>query len=124
VKTQAATGARSGDHTHAPSAKTLTWDQGSEMAEHALIAEHFSAGVFVCGPASPWQRSTDENTAPAALPEGTELSVHTSDDLRRVEARLNNRPRKTLGWATRDLRRTRGKVGDVSVATVVKFAER
>jgi IS30 family transposase len=82
---------------------TLTWDQGGEMARHAEIAALLTGGVFFADPASPWQRGTNENTNGLLrqyFPKGTDLSIHTADDLRAVEERLNNRPRKTLGWAT------------------------
>lgn len=82
---------------------TLTWDQGSEMACHDRLAPLFRYGVFVAHRGSPWQRGTNENTNGLLrqyLPKGSDLSVHTSDDLRAIEDRLNNRPRKTLGWQT------------------------
>lgn len=82
---------------------TLTWDQGSEMACHDQLARLFRDGVFVAHPGSPWQRGTNENTNGLLrqyLPKGSDLSVHTPDDLRAIENRLNNRPRKTLGWRT------------------------
>jgi transposase, IS30 family len=82
---------------------TLTWDQGSEMACHDQIAPLLREGVFFAHPASPWQRGTSENTNGLLrqyFPKRTDLSVHTPGDLRAVEDRLNNRPRKTLGWRT------------------------
>ena len=82
---------------------TLTWDQGSEMALHDQIASLLAEGVFFAHPASPWQRGTNENTNGLLrqyLPKGSNLSVHTADELRAIEHRLNNRPRKTLGWYT------------------------
>ena len=82
---------------------TLTWDQGSEMALHDQIAPLLREGVFFAHPASPWQRGTNENTNGLLrqyFPKRTDLSVHTAADLRAVEDRLNNRPRKTLGWRT------------------------
>ncbi|MFF7183221.1 IS30 family transposase [Streptomyces sp. NPDC008121] len=83
--------------------QTLTWDQGSEMARHHGLAPHFTDGVFFAHPGSPWQRSTNENTNGLIrqyLPKRTNLSLHTPEDLRMIEDRLNNRPRKTLGWQT------------------------
>jgi transposase, IS30 family len=82
---------------------TLTWDQGSEMACHDQIASLLRDGVFFAHPASPWQRGTNENTNGLLrqyFPKRTDLSIHTAADLRAVEDRLNNRPRKTLGWRT------------------------
>ena len=82
---------------------TLTWDQGSEMAHHAEIAQLLDGGVYFADPASPWQRGTNENTNGLLrqyFPKGTDLSVHPEERLRAVEERLNHRPRKILGWAT------------------------
>lgn len=82
---------------------TLTWDQGCEMAFHDQVAPLLSEGVFFAYPASPWQRGTNENTNGLLrqyFPKRTDLSIHTAADLRAVEERLNNRPRKTLGWRT------------------------
>jgi IS30 family transposase len=83
--------------------RTLTWDQGSELAYHQHIAEHLAQGVFFAYPASPWLRGTNENTNGLVrqyFPKGTDLSIHGPEELRRVQDRLNNRPRKTLGWRT------------------------
>jgi IS30 family transposase len=80
---------------------TLTWDQGSEMADHDRIAVHFAEGVYFAHPASPWQRGTNENTNGLLrqyFPKRTDLSVHTLADLFAVEERLNHRRRKVLGW--------------------------
>jgi IS30 family transposase len=82
--------------------RTLTWDQGSEMAHHNLIAPRFTDGVFFADPASPWQRGTNENTNGLLrqyFPKGSDLSQHTSTELLAVQTRLNNRPRKILNWA-------------------------
>lgn len=82
---------------------TLTWDQGSEMACHDQLAGHFRDGIFFAHPASPWLRGTNENTNGLLrqyFPKRTNLSVHGPEDLRAVEDRLNNRPRKILGWKT------------------------
>jgi transposase, IS30 family len=82
---------------------TLTWDQGSEMALHELLAPLVRDGVFFAHPASPWQRGTNENTNGLLrqyLPKGSDLSVHSAADLKAIEDRLNNRPRKTLSWRT------------------------
>jgi len=82
---------------------TLTWDQGSELAHHKEIGEHLGQGVFFAYPASPWLRGTNENTNGLLrqyFPKGSDLSVHSGEELQRVQARLNHRPRKTLGWRT------------------------
>ncbi len=82
---------------------TLTWDQGSELALHEHIGKHLQQGVFFAYPASPWLRGTNENTNGLLrqyFPKGSDLSVHSVEELRRVQDRLNNRPRKTLGWRT------------------------
>jgi IS30 family transposase len=78
---------------------TLTWDQGSEMAAHEQIAGLLTHGVFFAHPGKPWQRGTNENTNGLPrqyFPKGTDLPVHSDDDLRAVENRLNHRPRKCL----------------------------
>ena len=82
--------------------RTLTWDQGSEMARHTEIAETLATtGIYFCDPHSPWQRPTNENTnglLRAYFPKSTDLSVHTDADVALVQAELNQRPRKVLGW--------------------------
>jgi IS30 family transposase len=83
--------------------RTLTWDQGSEMARHDRLADHFAEGIYFAHPASPWLRATNENTnGPLRqyFPKGTDLRTYTLDDLRHAEDRLNHRPRKILGWRT------------------------
>jgi IS30 family transposase len=83
--------------------RTLTWDQGSEMALHDQIAARFAEGVFFAHPGSPWMRPTNENTNGLLrqyFPKGSNLGIHRPETLREVEARLNGRPRKVLGWAT------------------------
>jgi IS30 family transposase len=83
--------------------KSLTWDQGSEMSHHHTVAEAVGMPVYFCDPGSPWQRPSNENTNGLLrdyFPKGTNLRVHTLDDLRRVSDELNRRPRKTLGWKT------------------------
>lgn len=82
---------------------TLTWEQGSEMAGHDQIAALFDEGVFFAHAGKPWQRPTNENSNGLLrqyFPKGSDLRTHTADDLRRVEERINSRPRKTLQWAT------------------------
>lgn len=84
--------------------RTLTWDQGQEMANHAAIAKAAQLRIYFCDPHSPWQRATNENTNNGLLrqhfPKSTDLSGYHRDYLEFVAARLNNRPRKRLGWRT------------------------
>ena len=83
--------------------RSLTWDQGIEMAQHVQLRLDTGLAIYFCDPRSPWQRATNENTNGLLrqyFPRGTNLARHSADELAAVAATLNGRPRKTLGWRT------------------------
>ncbi|MEX2515636.1 MAG: IS30 family transposase [Gammaproteobacteria bacterium] len=83
--------------------KSLTWDQGAELAQHAQLRLESGLAIYFCDPRSPWQRGSNENTNGLLrqyFPKGTDISRYSERELDAVAATLNSRPRKTLGWKT------------------------
>jgi len=100
--------------------RSLTWDRGTEMAQHVEITLATDMAIYFCDPHSPWQRGSNENTNGLLrqyFPKGTNLNTHNVEHLTTVAAELNSRPRKTLGWLTPAQSYNRVLCGQSPVAT-------
>jgi len=88
--------------------RTLTWDQGKEMARHRAIAGAVDGlQIYFCDAHSPWQRPSNENANGLLrdyLPKGTNLAIHSADDLAEIQEQLNERPRRSLSWESPEQR--------------------
>ena len=83
--------------------RSITWDQGAEMAQHEALKTDTGIQIYFCDPQSPWQRGSNENTNGLLrqyFPDGTDLALYSQAELNRVAKQLNQRPRKTLGFET------------------------
>jgi IS30 family transposase len=83
--------------------KSMTYNSGSKMTCHPELARHLKIDIWFCDPHAPWQRGSNENTNGLLrqfMPKGSDLSYASQTWLNDVAARMNNRPRKTLGWKT------------------------
>lgn len=101
-------------------AKTLTWDRGIEMANHADLSARTGIDIYFADPYSPWQRGSNENINGLLreyLPKSTDLSIHTAEDLAAIAQQLNDRPRKRLGYLTPTEVLARIQGNDQGVAT-------